>query len=244
MRTLSSVMVIAMSASSVLAQPAPPPGPPDPQPYPQQGGYPQQQPYPQQGYPQQGGYPQQQPYPQQGYPQQGYGPQQYSPQPQPMQVQLTVDEQWLLERGYISDGEHIGGGLAALMLGFGIGQAIQGRWGDKGWIFTVGEGASIIAMFYGIAESFDCGRYDEYGGYDSSCENRGMGIFAVGIIGFTVLRVWETVDAFAAPSAHNRKVRQLRARLGMPVPMYSGLTPFVAPVRSGDGGTAGFTLRF
>jgi hypothetical protein len=241
MRILSSVLVVAMSTSVVLAQPgsSPAPPPPDPQPYPQQG-YPQQPGYgPQQGYPQQPGYGPQ------GYPQQypqGYGQQPYGPQAQPMQVQLTVDEQWLLERGYISDGEHIGGGLAALMLGFGIGQAVQGRWSDKGWIFTVGEGVSLLAMFYGIAESFDCG-YDEYG-YDRNCEDKGMGIFFAGILGFTVFRVWETVDAFAAPSAHNRKVRQLRARLGMPVPMYSGLTPFVAPVRNGDGGTAGLTFRF
>jgi hypothetical protein len=235
-------------SSTVLAQSAPPPQ--DPQGYPQQPqqGYPEQG-YPQQGYPQQGypqqGYPQQG-YPQQGYPQQGY-PHPYGQQPysqQPMQVQLTVDEQWLLQRGYISDGEHIGGGLAALMLGFGIGQAVQGRWGEMGWIFTVGESVSLLAIFYGIAESFDCGRYDEYGSYDSNCEDRGLGIMAAGLVGFTVFRVWETVDAFAAPSAHNRKVRQLRGRLGMPVPMYSGLTPFVAPARSGDGGTAGFTFRF
>src|SRR5689334_17740720 len=79
--------------------------------------YPQQQPqYPQQQYPQQG-YPQ--PYPQQ----QPYG---YAPQ-QPMAVQLTVDEQWLLQRGFITDGEHLGGGLAALFVGFGVGQAVQGR---------------------------------------------------------------------------------------------------------------------
>ncbi len=248
MRTLSSMMVIAMLASVAQAQPGTQPGPPPPPSDPQQQGYPQQQPqqgYPQQGYPQQG-------YPQQGYPQQGYGQQPYGQpygqQPygqQPMQVQLTVDEQWLLERGYISDGEHIGGGLAAMMLGFGLGQAIQGRWGDKGWIFTVGEGVSIVAMFYGVAKAFDCdGYYDEYNNYDNDCSDSGAGIMVAGLLSFTVFRVWETVDAFAAPSSHNRRVRQLRARLGLPVPMYSSLTPFVAPVRGGDGGTAGLTLRF
>src|ERR1041385_253748 len=75
------------------------------------GTYPQ--PYPQQTYPQPPQYPQ---YPQYGYAQ------------QPRNVQLTVDEQWMLEHGFISDGQTVGGAIAGFMFGFGIGQAIQGRW--------------------------------------------------------------------------------------------------------------------
>lgn len=211
MRTISSVVVLAMVGGVVQAQPAPAPQTYPPQ---QSGGWP--------GGP---GAPPQQPY---------YGPQ------QPMQVQLTVDEQWLLERGYISDGEQIGGGLVALMFGFGLGQAVQGRWGDKGWIFTLGEGVSIAAMFYGLIQAVDC-----VDGSGRSCNgDQGAGIAVAGILGFTVFRVWETVDAFAAPSAHNRKVRALRARLGMPVDMYSRLTPYLTPSRDRDGGTAGISLRF
>jgi hypothetical protein len=242
---ISSLLVVSLSANTVLAQQAPPPQP-QPQPgydpnYPPQQGYPQQG-YPQQGYPQQG-------YPQQGYPQQGY-PQPYQPgvayPAQPvMQAQLTVDEQWLLERGFISQGEHIGGGLAAMFIGFGVGQAIQGRWGDKGWIFTVGEAASIVGLFYGVSKAFSCDGYysnDTY--YDDCNGDEGMGIFFVSLLAFSVFRVWETVDAFAAPPSHNRKVRMLRARLGMPVPMYT-MMPYVAPARGSDGGgTAGVTFRF
>src|SRR5690606_6489502 len=112
-----------------------------------QQGYPQQG-YPQQGYPQQG-------YPQQGYPQQGYGQPYYQPQ-QPIQVQVTPDEQELLERGFISQGQHVGGGLAAMFIGFGVGQAVQGRWSDKGWIFTIGEGLAIAGLFYGVAHAVGC----------------------------------------------------------------------------------------
>jgi hypothetical protein len=256
MRFFGSLVLVAASASSVFAQPAPDPAPPPAGPPPQGGYYPPpqqpQQGYPQQGYPQQGypqqGYPQQG-YPQQGYPQQGYGPQysqQYG-QPQPMQVQLTVDEQYLLERGFISEGQHIGGGVAALFLGFGAGQAVQGRWGEKGWIFTVGEGASIVLMFYGLAKAVDCdsGYYSDDYYYDNDCEDNYVGLMVGSLLAFSVFRVWETIDAFTAPPAHNRKVRQLRARLGLPVPMYSKLTPYLAPVRGGDGGgVAGVSFKF
>lgn len=241
MRTVTSLILVALSASTALAQNAPPPPPQQypPQQYPQQGD-PQQ--YPQQYPPQQ--YPPQQ-YPPQQYPP-NYGPQYAYPAQPPMQVQLTVDEQWLLERGFISQGEHIGGGVAALFLGFGIGQAIQGRWSDKGWIFTVGEGVAFGAMIYGMMRAFDCStRYDEYNNSFSDCEDDGIGIMVVGLLGYSVLRIWETVDAFAAPSAHNRKVRQLRARLGLPVPLYdTRLMPYMAPTRDREGGVAGFSLRF
>src|ERR1043165_10125455 len=101
------------------------------------GGVAHAQSYPQQQYPQQP-YPQQQPAPY-------YGPQPYGYQQPPLNARLTVDAQWLLERGFISDGEHLGGGLAALFVGFGVGQAVQGRSGRKGWIFTVGGlGANAV----------------------------------------------------------------------------------------------------
>src|SRR5262245_13896284 len=66
----------------------------------------------------------------------------YSAQPPPMQAQLTLDEQYLLDRGYISDSQRIRGGVASLFFGLGLGQAVQGRWTETGWIFTLGEGVT------------------------------------------------------------------------------------------------------
>ena len=37
----------------------------------------------------------------------------------------------------ISTGRYIGGGLASMIFGFGTGHAIQGRYSERGWIFTV-----------------------------------------------------------------------------------------------------------
>jgi hypothetical protein len=227
MRTVGSVVLVAMSATMVLAQPVPPP----------QGS-------PQQGYPPPQGqlvYPPPQPvYGPQGDPSQGYvQPAPYGYGQAQMQVQLTVDEQWLLSRGYISDGQHIAGGIGALFFGFGVGQMIQGRWSEKGWIFTIGESVAFGAMMYGIFAAIDdC--FD----YESSCNNddRYAGMIIMGALGFGVLRIWETVDAFVAPASHNEQVRALHLRLGMPVASRR-LMPFVAP-RGDDGGIAGVGFRF
>ena len=187
-----------------------------PQPYPQ----PQPQPYPQ---------PQPQPY--------GYG---YGQQPV-MQYQLTLDEQYLLTRGFISDGEWIGGGLANVFFGFGIGQAIQGRWSDRGWIFTLGQGASAVAMIYGMTTLLgECW-------HDPECpaEGRGVGLMVIGGLGFGVFYIWGAIDAFAVPPEHNRKVRELRMRLGMPIPMYARVAPYVTSPKGDTGGAiGGLTLRF
>jgi hypothetical protein len=233
-------MMMSMRASLVLLSCIALSGVAHAQSYPQQQQptqYPPGPTYPQQGYPQQG-------YPQQPYPQ-PYG---YAAQP-PMNVQLTVDEQWLLQRGFITDGEHLGGGLAALFVGFGVGQAVQGRWGRKGWIFTVGELGSMAVMFYGLFSAFDnCAAADSdpYAS-DTSCDrafSRGFGLMLGGMLALSVFRVWETVDAFVAPPQHNRELLELRTRLGMPTPMYTRAKPFIAPTPDGGGGMAGVSLRF
>ena len=243
MRTpIALCLMVMVAGSSAYAQPGgdPQQPPPPQQPAPQQ----QPQPYPQQPqqYPQQPQqYPQQpQPYPQQQYPQQGYG---WQPQRPVMQYQLTVDEQYLLDRGYISDGAHIGGGLASLFLGWGIGQAVQGRWSEKGYIFTLGEAASVGLIIWGVVGAVDESCFDCYESNNDHDATYGV-MIAGGVIGIMVFRIWEVVDAFAGPAEHNRKVTQLRYRLGMPVPRYTQLTPYVVPSRAGDGAVAGFSLRF
>lgn len=167
----------------------------------------------------------------------------YAPYPYGAPVQLTAEEQELLSQGEISDGQHIGGGLVSLMFGFGVGQAVQGRYGDTGWIFTLGEAASMTAILVGMVQAFDC--VDEF--EDASCDSSDSAgfLFVGGLIGLGVFRIWEIVDAFSGPTRHNAKVRALRMRLGIPQPMYTKVMPYVAPSLSRDGGgTAGLTLRF
>jgi hypothetical protein len=173
-----------------------------------------------------------------GYPPPNYG---YYAQRPVMQVQLTVDEQWLLQRGIISDGETYGGGALALFFGYGLGQAVQGRWSQKGYIFTFGDLASGAVMIYGMMGLLgDC-----FEGCSERREDRYVTLMVAGAIAGGVFRIWEIYDAFAGPGEHNRKVFELRARLGMPTPMYARVRPYVAPNVSGEGGgTAGISLRF
>src|SRR5262245_49064669 len=165
----------------------------------------------------------------------------YAYQPPPQQIMLTEEEHKLLEMGEISDGKHLGGGLAAVFFGYGVGQAVQGRWSDTGWIFTLGEGAATVAFVYGFVDMFaNCP-------IDGPCNNdRGAALFLGGLLAYGVFHVWEVVDAFVVPPRHNRRVRELRARLGYPpVPYYGRLAPYLAPpTGSNDGAIGGVTLRF
>jgi hypothetical protein len=161
----------------------------------------------------------------------------YAYQPR-QQVVLTEEERHLLEQGEITDGRHVGGGVAAFVFGFGVGQAVQGRWTDTGYIFTLGEGASMVAVVYGLGRALSC--VDT----DTSCNNDGGAWMLGGLLAYTALHVWEVVDAFVVPPRHNQRVRELRTRLGYPpAGVYYGLKPFVAP-KNGDGAVAGFELRF
>lgn len=219
MRVVCGLLAIAVSATTVAAQPgqtAPAPSPtPPPAGYPPAGGYP----------PPAGGYP-----PPAGYPPAGYAP----------VVMLTPEELEVLHRGEISDGQHIAGGALALFFGFGVGQAVQGRWSDTGWVFTLGETASIAAVIAGaVAIADDCLDIDE--NCDDANDSAGTGLLVAGIIGISVFRIWEIVDAFAGPSSHNARVRELRMRVGAPQPYYG---PYFAPPKDGTGGVAGLTIRF
>ncbi len=173
-----------------------------------------------------------------------------APQPYPMvpppyayapMPQLTVDERELLADGEITDGEQVAGGLAAIFIGFGVGQAIEHRWHELGWVFTLGEAATFGLFLYGMSQEFsDCF------GPNSACsstQNNGGTYMLVGALGLTALRIWETVDAFTGPRAHNVKLRELRARVGVPPPYY-GVRPYVIPTSTGDGALAGLALRF
>ena len=158
-------------------------------------------------------------------------------QPQQVQLQLTPEDQDTLAIGYISDGQYLGGGLASLFLGFGIGQAVEGRWHDTGWIFTLGEPVAFGVTMYGLIESLNC--FDSAAG---SCSSAGGTAIAVGLIGLAGLRIWEIIDAFVAPPRHNERFQALQQRLGNPQPFY-GAVPFVMP-STGGGAVAGFALRF
>jgi hypothetical protein len=94
-----------------------------------------------------------------------------------------------MERGSgvgISKGKYIAGGIVGTAAGFGIGHAIQGRYGSKGWIFTVTEGIGLGLFYYSFYSLFT---------------NPSM--FAIqfygGLAMFLGFHIWEIIDVWAAP---------------------------------------------
>ncbi|MBS1968774.1 MAG: hypothetical protein JSU04_00610 [Bdellovibrionales bacterium] len=144
---------------------------------------------------------------------------------------FTDDDRRVLNIGEISNTAYIAGGLLSIYPGFGIGHAVQGRYTDKGWIFTAGELGSIGLM---IAGAGDC--------WNSSSSSNGQtcnggGAIVFGVLGFVGFRVWEIVDAWVAPPQINNHYRSLRAQM-----YQSSLQPVFAPTK--DGAVAGFRVTF
>lgn len=111
-------------------------------------------------------------------------------------VALTEDEQEALNKGDISTGQYVVGGLVATFLfPFGVGQAVQGRYSDTGWIFTVGELASITTLVVGVASS-SCrttiASSTSLVG-TTSCDTSPL--LWVGLGGLVGFRIWEVIDA-------------------------------------------------
>jgi hypothetical protein len=153
------------------------------------------------------------------------------PLAQPAPIQMSARERDLILRGEIPVGRAIGGAIVGMFVPFGIGQTVQGRWTERGWIFTAGELGSIGLVIYGV----------------SACsESDNCGALVGGIIGLVGFRIWEIVDAWVAPALHNQRVREVRAKYGITpemVPYEARWTPFVVPA-AGGGFAGGVSWTF
>src|SRR5512140_2265567 len=152
---------------------------------------------------------------------------------------LTEEDRDILATGEISGAEVAIGGAGALFLGFGAGQAFEGRWHDTGWIFSLGEAASIAAIVGGLLTTCS----DRTG--EGTCHHGDLaaGVAIAGLFGFLGFRAWEVGDAFIGPSVHNRRVHEIRRRLGYPDDVVR-FTPYLsAPRGDSTGGVAGLSVH-
>ena len=169
-------------------------------------------------------------------------PSAYAPPP-PLQLQLSDEDLAVLDRGQISVGQYIAGGAIGTHFGFGIGHMVQQRWMDKGWIFTIGESAAIAAMIAGIVSCEDDYNDTYYNDpshkapRSSSGDSCSEGLIIGGAIGFVGLRIWEVIDLWVAPPAHNRRLKKLKAN------GQAGYRFSIAPTGSGSG-VASLSLDF
>jgi len=136
-----------------------------------------------------------------------------APRPQPVQLRLSDDDLAILERGEISTGAYVGGGLLGSYFGFGVGHMVQGRWQDQGWIFTLGEAAAATALVAGLlsctlsgSEQSNTGVKSPWADDDECPEALVIGA----AITFGGLRLWEIVDLWTGPPIHNERFRKLR----------------------------------
>lgn len=93
----------------------------------------------------------------------------------------------------ISQGRFIGGGVASVFIGLGIGHAVQGRWKEKGWIHTVVQGGTVLAYIGSAMFTFT--------GVDESTVITGLGItMGLGIV-LLGSRIWEMIDVWLLPDS-------------------------------------------
>jgi hypothetical protein len=120
-------------------------------------------------------------------------------------ISLTDNDKEVIEIGEISTTRYIVGGvLGTYPLGLGIGHAVQGRWSQKGWIFTAGELGSLAVAVVGLSGCTG----NLLNGHDCSGINSTLiGVGIVGVIGF---RIWEIIDVWAVPPGHNKKFKELK----------------------------------
>lgn len=143
------------------------------------------------------------------------------PPPEPAPLVFTPDEAMLLQRGEIDGDKRVYGIVANVVIGFGLGQAIQGRWKDTGWKFTLGQTGGVILFFAAAGQ-----------------EGQNIGFELVAGLTLLAFYGWGIIDAAVGPEKHNDRIREIKARHGIP---YT-LAPYVN--RTHEGGTAGLAFRF
>ena len=150
--------------------------------------------------------------------------------PKAERMQPTSEESAILDRGEINGAAYvIGAILGTYPLGFGIGHAIQGRYKEMGYIFTIGELGSLGVMMAGGVQCVG-----KWSGGDS-CDGTLLTLGAVGFLGF---KVWEIIDLWVTPLEINSRYRRVHARFGNEV----SLSPTLQVVPGG--GLVGMQMRF
>lgn len=151
----------------------------------------------------------------------------------PHPATLSEDDQEALAKGEIPIPRYVAGGVVGTaIVGFGVGQAIQGRYRDTGWIFTTTEAASVVVLAIGVAQStFSCADNTSPYQFVPTCNANIAPLFWVGLASLVGFRIWEIVDLWVGPPRQNRAYRRAKAKSGS-LGYDDSWTPFVAPTNS------------
>lgn len=110
----------------------------------------------------------------------------------------------------IGRGRYVTGGIVGSVIGLGIGHAINGTYGKRGWIFTASEVASLGLLVGGLAVTLTKSGVAEapYGSGEehySTVDPAGPVMFIAGAVAYGALRVWEAVDLWVSPEVVSRE---------------------------------------
>jgi hypothetical protein len=103
----------------------------------------------------------------------------------------------------VETGKYVTGGVLASTLGFGIGHGVQGRYADKGWIFTATESVGMAMLLAGAASCKE--ETDVYGNKETKCSNGGLAVVGAGV--FLGFHIWEIVDAWTGATPVDSNVK-------------------------------------
>lgn len=109
----------------------------------------------------------------------------------------------------ISQGNYTTGGVIGTIFGLGIGHGIQGRWSDKGWLYTL-SGIVSYSLMINALNSESCNYdYDDYGLVEESCTADDSSEWWALL--FLAVRIAEIVDVWS-PSSKKYKIVKNKKR--------------------------------
>ncbi|MCB0365314.1 MAG: DUF2799 domain-containing protein [Bdellovibrionaceae bacterium] len=114
----------------------------------------------------------------------------------------------------------VGGTVTGMIVGFGAGHAIQGRYWDKGWIFTAGEGAAVGGLILSASQCDTKQAETKVGGtaVQTQVHRECQGVLPLlSILGFIGMRIWQSVDLIThTGQASNGYLDHLEAEVAKP----------------------------
>lgn len=98
----------------------------------------------------------------------------------------------------ISNNAYIASGLVSTFFGFGIGHAMQGRYGEAGWIFTAIDGVAFTGTVVSGVAAVGEGLGAIFGNQARSSSLSGYFFFGFLAL-YTGSRIWQIIDTWALP---------------------------------------------
>jgi len=162
---------------------------------------------------------------------------------------LSPEEKRILKIGRLSSGKLAASRITGLIVGFGIGHAMAHQYGKMGWVFTAGEGVAAGVTLLGLTiaaasglSALDDNRTSEEEQNSKESGDFGVAMFTAGLVGFGILKLWETLDLFVRTDLQNTQYDELQEKLNAQVRPHMSLS--FAPSTPKSDGFAGVKLSF